>query len=124
MPVLRTGIDMIEVDRIDAAIARHGDRFFQRFYTAQELAEAGGRTASLAARFAAKEATAKALGCGIGDVGWREIEVRRDERGRPGLMLHGAARRLADELGVHTWSLSLSHTHQHAIAMVVALGDD
>jgi holo-[acyl-carrier protein] synthase len=73
--MLSTGVDIIEVARIDAAILRHRERFFQRFFTTQELIEAEGRTPALAARFAAKEAVAKALGCGIGDVGWKEIEI-------------------------------------------------
>jgi holo-[acyl-carrier protein] synthase len=78
--------------------------------------------ARLAARFAAKEATAKALGTGIGDVHWIDIEVRSDERGRPFLQLHGAAAQLARELGLGEWQVSLSHTQDHAIAFVVATG--
>jgi holo-[acyl-carrier protein] synthase len=119
--MLRTGVDIIEVSRIDGAILRHGDRFFQRFFTLRELIESEGRTPALAARFAAKEAVAKALGSGIGDVGWKEIEVVRDTRRGPQLLLHGAAGRLAAELGLSHWSVSLSHTHEHAIAVVVAL---
>jgi holo-[acyl-carrier protein] synthase len=120
--MLRTGVDIIEVGRIDEAILRHGDRFFQRFYTNRELIESEGRTPALAARFAAKEAAAKALGCGIGDVGWKEIEIVRDARRGPQLVLHGAALSLAAELGLTEWSVSLSHTHEHAMALVVAIG--
>jgi holo-[acyl-carrier protein] synthase len=120
--MLRTGVDIIEVARIDAAILRHGDRFFQRFFTTQELIDADGRTPALAARFAAKEATAKALGCGIGDVGWKEIEIVRDGRRSPRLRLHGAAELMANQLGLLEWSVSLSHTHEHAMALVVATG--
>jgi holo-[acyl-carrier protein] synthase len=120
--MLRTGVDIIEVARIDAAILRHGDRFFNRFFTHLELIESEGRTPALAARFAAKEAAAKALGCGIGDVGWKEIEVVRDERRGPQLRLHGAAKTLAADLGLGHWSVSLSHTHGHAMALVVAMG--
>jgi len=120
--MLRTGVDIIEVGRIDDAILRHGDRFFRRFFTLRELIEAEGRTPALAARFAAKEAAAKALGCGIGDVGWKEIEVVRDARHGPQLRLHGAAEALAAELGLSEWSVSLSHTHEHAMAVVVATG--
>jgi holo-[acyl-carrier protein] synthase len=79
--------------------------------------------ASLAARFAAKEAVSKALGCGIGAVGWHDIEILRGSEREPTLTLHGAALKLADDLGFLQWSLSLSHTRLHAIAMVVALGD-
>jgi len=120
--MLRTGVDFIEVERIDAAILRHGDRFFQRFFTAQELIDAGGRTPALAARFAAKEAAAKALGCGIGDVGWKEIEIVHGPNREPQLVLYGAAHRLARDLGLREWSVSLSHTHAHAMALVVAQG--
>lgn len=119
--MLRTGVDLIEIERLQGAIQRHGQRFLQRVFTVGELAEVGEQPASLAGRFAAKEAVAKALGCGIGDVGWLEIEVRRGGRGQPELQLHGAAAQRAAELGLLTWSLSLSHTATHAIAFVVAL---
>ena len=120
--MLRTGVDIIEVARIDAAILRHGDRFFNRFYTLQELIEAEGRTPALAARFAAKEAAAKALGCGIGDVGWKDFEIVRDARRGPQLRLHGAASERAGALGLAVWSVSLSHTYEHAMARVVVMG--
>ncbi len=120
--MLRTGVDFIEVGRIDEAILRHGERFFQRFFTTQELIDANGRTPALAARFAAKEAAAKALGCGIGDVGWKDIEIVRDSRRMPQLRLHGPAAALAQQLGLVEWSVSLSHTHEHAMALVVAQG--
>ena len=117
--MLCTGIDIIEVDRIDRAILRHGDRFFDRFYTPQELIDAGGRTPALAARFAVKEAVAKALGTGIGEVGWKDIEVRLDQNRKPDLYLHGMAKSVADDLGIVTWSISISHTHFHAVAVAV-----
>jgi len=119
---LKSGVDLIEISRIEAAIARHGDQFLSRVYTPGELTYCGNNKASLAARFAAKEAVSKALGCGIGDVGWKEIEVVGDEHKAPQLVLHGAAEEMAREQGLHTWSLSLSHTHEHAIAFVVASG--
>jgi holo-[acyl-carrier protein] synthase len=75
----------------------------------------------LAARLAAKEAVGKALGTGIGEVGWREIEVICDNRGRPWLHLHGHAAALAGELGLAVWDISLTHTRSHAAAMVVAM---
>jgi holo-[acyl-carrier protein] synthase len=117
---LRTGVDLIEIARVEGAIARHGVHFLSRVYTADELAYCRDNHASLAARFAAKEAVSKALGCGIGEVGWREIEVGGDENKAPKLILHGAAKRMAEELGLEAWSISLSHTHEHAIAFVVA----
>lgn len=122
--MLATGIDLIEIDRLERAIQRHGDRFLRRVFTPAELDEVGGNPASLAARFAAKEAVAKALGTGIGTVTWLEIEVLRGPAREPNLHLMGAAARLASENRLHQWSLSLSHTHTHAIAMVVALRDD
>lgn len=121
--MLRTGVDIIEIERIAEAMRRHGDRFFQRFFTEREMEQCGGRAASLAARFAAKEAAAKALGCGVGDVSWKEIEIVRDGRRRPQLLLHGAAKVMAESMGLHEWSVSLSHTHEHAVAFVVALSE-
>ena len=123
MTHLRTGVDLIELDRVESAIQRHGVRFLERVFTPRELEEVGENVASLAGRFAAKEATAKALGTGIGDVGWQEIEILRGPARQPHLHLHGKASSLAGELDLETWSLSLSHTRTHAIALVVAIGD-
>lgn len=120
MTSLRSGVDVVEVDRIDKAILRHGQRFFDRFYTRQELIDSDGQTPSLAARFAAKEAVAKALGTGIGEVAWKDIEVVTGPRREPTLRLHGQARELADSLGLTDWAISLSHTDQHAVAVAVA----
>jgi holo-[acyl-carrier protein] synthase len=123
MVALSSGVDMIEIERMAATLERHGEHFTQRVYTPVELAESAGDPASLAARFAAKEAVAKALGCGIGVVGWREIEIRRDPLRRPQLFLYGSAAQRAKELGLIQWSISLSHTYTTAIAFVVALGN-
>ena len=117
---MRSGVDLIEVDRIDRAILRHGDRFFHRFFTPQELIDAAGSTPALAARFAAKEAVSKALGTGIGEGGWKDIEIINGPRRQPMLRLYGQARRLAEEQGLQVWAVSLSHTHEHAMALVVA----
>ncbi len=119
---LATGVDLIEIVRIHEAIDRHGERFIARIFTETEQRECAGRFASLAARFAAKEATAKALGCGIGDVTWLDIEIRGDENHAPHLFLHGEGERLARKLGLSDWSVSLSHTETQAIAFVVAVG--
>ncbi len=118
--ILRTGVDLIEVARIARAQQRHGARFAARFFTPGEQADCAGQAAALAGRFAAKEAVAKALGTGIGTVRWVDIEVRRGPAGEPQLHLHGAAHTLAHALGLTGWALSLSHTHDHAIAFVVA----
>jgi holo-[acyl-carrier protein] synthase len=120
--MLRIGVDMIEVERIASSLERYGERFYSRFFTENERRICEGQPMRLAARFAAKEATAKALGTGIGDVKWIEIEVGCDAKGRPLLHLHGAAAELATQLGLTTWELSMSHTHDHAIAFVVATG--
>ncbi len=77
MEHLRTGVDLIEISRVEAVVQRYGQRFLNRVFSPQEQADSGGRAASLAARFAAKEAAAKALGCGIGLVGWLDIEIAR-----------------------------------------------
>jgi holo-[acyl-carrier protein] synthase len=121
--MLRIGVDLIEIERIRQALDRHGERFLARFFTPTEREQCQGAAVRLAARFAAKEAAAKALGTGIGDVRWVDIEVFSDERGRPHLRLHHSAAQLATDLGLTHWQVSLSHTHEHAIAFVVALAD-
>jgi holo-[acyl-carrier protein] synthase len=120
--ILRSGVDLIEITRVGEAIARHGGRFLRRIFTVSELRACAGRVDSLAARFAAKEAVSKTLGCGIGDVSWQDIEIAGDENKAPRLILHSAAEMKAKELELVTWSLSLSHTHEHAVAFVVAMG--
>jgi holo-[acyl-carrier protein] synthase len=120
--ILRTGVDLIEIARIDDVVARHGSHYLERVYTTAELEHCGKRAESLAGRFAAKEAVAKALGCGIGEVNWTDIEVLGDEQNAPVLTLHGAARKKADDLGLANWSVSISHSQSHSVAMVVAMG--
>lgn len=124
--ILRSGVDLIEIERVSSALERHGDRFLQRIYTPAELAECGGdihqHAPSLAARFAAKEAAAKALGTGIGEVSWQEIEILHESTGQPVLNLSRRAQELATSLGLTCWSLSISHTHSHAVAVVIAIG--
>ena len=114
---LETGVDIIEIDRVDAVLARHGSRFLERVFTREELGQSAGKPASLAARFAAKEAAFKVLGA---RVGWREIEVRREPSGKPRLLLHGRALERAERLGLVTWSVSLSHCREYAVAVVTA----
>ena len=116
---LAVGVDLIEVDRIRRALARHAERFLNRVFTSGEQAYCRGRAPELAARFAAKEAVAKALGTGIGQVDWREIEVRRNGDGAPEVLLHGRARAIAEDRGLGTAQISLAHTREHAIAFVV-----
>lgn len=119
---LTTGVDLIEIARVEAVIARHGKHYLERIYTAAELEYCGKRAESLAGRFAAKEAVAKALGSGIGDVTWKEIEVLGDEQNAPTLTLHGAAEQKAKARGLTIWSVSISHSQSHSVAFVVAIG--
>ncbi|NJN79330.1 MAG: holo-ACP synthase [Anaerolineales bacterium] len=119
---LRTGVDLIEISRVREALERHGERFLARIFTEREQRECAGRVSSLAGRFAAKEATAKALGYGIGDVSWLDIEIRSDENNAPHIFLYREGERLAKEKGLSNWAVSLSHTEEHAMAFVVATG--
>jgi holo-[acyl-carrier protein] synthase len=121
--MLAVGVDLIEVVRIQASIARYGNRFLSRIFTDTELAHCQGQAHQLAARFAAKEAVSKALGVGIqhaDGVGWHEMEIVADARGKPIVRLTGRAEQRARAIGLHELALSLSHTREHAIAMVVA----
>jgi holo-[acyl-carrier protein] synthase len=119
---LATGVDLIEIARIEEVIARHGKHYLDRIYTPAEIEQCGKRVESLAGRFAAKEAVVKALGCGIGEVTWREIEILGDEQNAPVLTLRGAAEKKAIELGLTNWSVSISHSQSHSVAFVVATG--
>ena len=121
-PVLSTGIDIIEIERFKESVSRQGDKFLKRVFTNQELLDCGDRLESLAARFAAKEAASKALGCGIGKVSWLDLEITKNDENQPGITLHGTALELAESLNLNTWSISLSHSDEIAIAIVVALG--
>ena len=123
MPSLRTGVDIIEIDRFTSAYQRHEQRLLQRLFTPIELAENGENMPSLAARFAAKEAIVKAFGTGIGYISWHDMEICRGPSGEPLLHLYGSAEEFASQLGLKHWSLSLSHTQNYAIAVVVALGE-
>lgn len=123
MPEIVTGIDLIEIERFQSAIDRHGDRLLKKIFTPIELSDVGDKPASLAARFAAKEAVAKSLGTGIGPIGWQEIEIIRADTGQPILHLAGAAAQLASQRGLSNWSISLSHTRTYAVAVATAIGE-
>ena len=129
MEILGTGIDMIEVERVRAALerARTGTRFRARVFTEREIAycESRGRARyqSYAARFAAKEAAMKALGTGWNrHVGWSAIEVARERGQPPTIVLSGKAADFAARKGVRRFHLSLTHTAASAIAHVIAQG--
>lgn len=118
------GVDAVEVVRLRRALERR-PRLAERLFTEAELAyaeRAVDPAPRLAARFAAKEAVAKALGVGIGPISWRDVEVARDAAGAPRLALSGGAARRAAGLGVERWHLSLTHTASLAVAAVMAEG--
>lgn len=114
------GIDIVEIGRVGKVLAKHGQRFLERVYTPRERERYGSRVHELAARFAAKEATMKALGTGIRGVRWRDIEVLPNRRGKPILILHETARRRAALLGLTHFSVSLTHSRGDAMAIVIA----
>ncbi len=121
--ILGTGVDIVEVQRVGAAIERFGDRFLKRIFTPSEIQYCDpkpNRIERYAARFAAKEAGLKAIGTGWRNgVAWKEVEVRRESGGRPTLAFSGRAADFAERLGMKRASLSLSHTAEHAIAQVI-----
>ena len=124
--IIGTGVDLIEVERIERALRRHGRRFLDRLFTPAEIeyCEAGGalKCHRLAARFAAKEAALKALGTGLRDgLNWTDIEVVRDPLGKPALRLSGKAADLAAQQGIAQVHVSLSHAKDYAVAQVVAV---
>jgi holo-[acyl-carrier protein] synthase len=124
--ILGIGIDVASIPRMESALERYGDRFWERILTARERADlavrTGDRGAALAGRFAAKEAAAKALGAPR-DVWWHDLEVRRGERGAPGLFLLGAAVAHGARLGVRRCHLSITHDAGVAAAVVVLEGE-
>jgi holo-[acyl-carrier protein] synthase len=121
MTTLAVGVDMVEIERVRGVLQRHRERFRARVFTPVELAVCRDRPHQLAVRFAAKEATMKALGTGAGGVAWREIEVLPDRRGKPLLFLYGRAQKRARELGLAALEVSLTHSREHAMATVVGL---
>ena len=113
------GIDTIEIARIQRTLTDFGDRFLRRVYTERERERYGARISELAARFAAKEATSKALGTGIRGIRWREMEVLPNRRGKPIIVLHGSASERAALLGITDFDISLTHSRTDAMAFVV-----
>ncbi|HBT47387.1 MAG TPA: holo-[acyl-carrier-protein] synthase [Peptococcaceae bacterium] len=122
MPLV--GIDIIEIERIERALARH-PRFLDRVFTSREQAYCRGKRrpgASLAARWAAKEAVFKVLGLGWGQVGWKDVEILVDDRGRPQVVLHGRGAEAARQRGLLGIDVSLSHHGSMAVAVAIADG--
>jgi holo-[acyl-carrier protein] synthase len=126
MRVHGIGVDVVEIDRIEEVLGRHGRRFLEKILTEEERAYCDLQADPLphiAARFAAKEAVAKALGTGIGgDLGWLDMEVRRDPRGAPEMCLSGAGAAFARRMGIVEVKISLSHARTCAVAQAMALG--
>lgn len=126
MKLFGIGIDVVEVERIESSMAEFGERFAVKIFTAGERAycEAQKRPAiHYAARFAAKEAVAKAFGTGIGkDLGWLDMEIVRKDSGEPGLVLSGAGKAFAEAKGIAEVKISLTHALHYAAANAVALG--
>ncbi len=124
--IIGIGTDIIEIERIERSVARYGASFLRRVYTPLEIAYCERKknsAESFAARFAAKEAGAKALGTGISrGVTWREFEVRRAPGHRPELHLSGRAAEIAQTLGIRRLALSLTHSRREAMAVVIAEG--
>jgi holo-[acyl-carrier protein] synthase len=120
-PLLTCGTDIVEIQQFSRDLELGGERFLRRIYTPDEIEICQGNTQRLAARFAAKEATAKALGTGIRGLGWGEIEILSLPTGEPWLALHGRAASRANALRLTNWAISLSHAQHVAIAYVVAL---
>jgi holo-[acyl-carrier protein] synthase len=121
--ILGTGIDIIEVHRVESAYQKHGDRFLRRILRPDEVAYCLSHKSPgpfLAARFAGKEAISKAFGTGIGaQLGWHDMEIRRKESGQPFVVLHGQGQILLAERGGREVHISLSHTVQHATAVAI-----
>ena len=124
MTPLGLGIDLVEVARIRDLLTKHGDRFKERTFTAGEIAycdSCADPAMHYAARFAAKEAAAKAIGTGLWAQGvdWKDLEVQRADSGKPSLVLHRAAKDHACSQGATSWLISLTHTRELAMAQVI-----
>ncbi len=121
---IAVGVDIIEIDRIQRVLNDFGERFLTKVYTERERERYRHRISELAARFAAKEATSKALGTGIRGIRWKEMEILPNRRGKPVLILHGEAAARAQQLGLTDFSVSLTHSRTEAMAFVVAIKGD
>lgn len=118
-----TGIDLIEIERFEKIDPAIRERFIHRVLTESEILEVKGSNASLAGKFAAKEAVVKAAGCGIGLISFHDMEILHDENGRPILTLKNGAEKIISDLGLKEWSVSISHSQRYAVATAVFLGD-
>lgn len=118
------GTDIIEIHRIKESIETLGEAFLTRIFTKDEIEYCEGKKASkyqsYGARFAAKEAVSKAFGTGIGIISFTEIEIYNDSNGAPKIRLNGNAEKLAKELKILDFTISLSHCKEYAVAFVLA----
>jgi holo-[acyl-carrier protein] synthase len=117
MPAI--GVDIVEIERVELAVSRRGERFLRRVYTETELKTCQDRFPSLASRFAAKEAVMKVLGLGGTGIAWREIEILTGDDGRPSVRLHGRALDRATRLNLKEVSISLSDSREYAVAVAI-----
>ncbi|MBZ5526346.1 MAG: holo-ACP synthase [Acidobacteriia bacterium] len=121
--IIGLGVDIAEVERVKAAIERHGEAFLRRIYTPGERAyceKYRNKYERYAGRFAVKEAAMKALGTGWRKgIRWVDIEVERQKGGKPVLVLHGVAKARAEEMGVKNMAMSITHTEEEAFAQVI-----
>src|SRR3979490_2186137 len=126
MSVLGIGVDLVENARIEHSLERFGERFLKRVFTPGEIEYSQSMkfpARHLGARFAAKEAVSKAFGTGIGKaMGWKDIDVHRKPSGEPFVVLGGGAKQLAEQRKVSKVSITLSHTDNHAMAVIVMEG--
>jgi holo-[acyl-carrier protein] synthase len=119
--VVSIGVDIVEIERVESAINRCGERFLRRVYTETELRTCQDGPSSLASRFAAKEAVMKVLGTGGIGIAWREIEILTGNDGRPSVKLYGQALNKAAELNLKEVSVSLSDSKQYAVAVAIGI---
>lgn len=122
--IIRTGIDLVEIHRLEQIDPKIRKRFLERVFTIQEIKECKDSNQALSGRFAVKEAVVKALGTGIGVVSWRDVETITGPWGEPILHLYGKARQYADLLGLTDWSVSITDSGDLAAAVAVAIGTE
>ncbi len=120
--MIRCGVDLVRISRLAEVNPAIRARFVQRVFTSAEQAQAGDDNQNLASLFACKEAASKALGTGIGRVGWQDFEIIHELSGEPKITLHGLAQTIAAEKGLREWAVSITNENGMAVAMVVALG--
>jgi holo-[acyl-carrier protein] synthase len=120
--ILRTGVDLVHIHRLVELPEGIKSRFIDRILTGSEKGKSH-TPSSICGIFAAKEAVVKALGCGIGTVGWQDIEIKANDEGTPEVSLYGPAAARAREIGLTTWSVSISHSGDLAVAYTCAIGE-